>query len=430
MQLISLKNNARRFGICAVSAALAASMMLPGLAAADPSAAELREQAEVEQQATEELQAEAEAAQQRSDEAGDPDALQAQAQEVLERLNGMQETLDRTAAEYGEAIQAQANAEGKRDAAAKKIKELKAEITEVQGDLSDRARSMYRNGTSGMVDLVLGAESFEQLANNWSILSRLNDADAELIHQASDLKAKTEEQHEIYEREATIATAKAEEAEAAKAEAEATAAAYQQEYDGLSAQAAEALEAAREAERLQQEAEAQRVVQESAEQAARDAEEREAAEEAARQAAEAAAAAQAAAEAEDATPTSAFNEAADDGEAAPAAEPSYEGGSNTVDRAYSCLGLPYVWGATGPGSYDCSGLVGYCLTGSHDRIGTTYTYMGWPQVSNPQPGDVCTSWSHCGIYIGNGQMIHAPQTGDVVKVGPVQSGMIIVRYPG
>ena len=98
-----------------------------------------------------------------------------------------------------------------------------------------------------------------------------------------------------------------------------------------------------------------------------------------------------------------------------------------VSRAYSQLGKPYVWGACGPNSFDCSGFVSYCLTGSYSRLGTTLTFMGWTRVSNPQPGDVVTTATHCGIYIGNGQMIHAPHTGDVVKVGPVQSGMIYVR---
>ena len=102
-------------------------------------------------------------------------------------------------------------------------------------------------------------------------------------------------------------------------------------------------------------------------------------------------------------------------------------GSTIVSRAYSQLGKPYVWGACGPNSFDCSGFVSYCLTGSYTRIGTTLTFMGWTRVSNPQPGDVVTTATHCGIYIGNGQMIHAPHTGDVVKVGPVQSGMIYVR---
>lgn len=111
--------------------------------------------------------------------------------------------------------------------------------------------------------------------------------------------------------------------------------------------------------------------------------------------------------------------------------PSYSvsTGNTVVDRAYGKMGCPYVWGATGPSTFDCSGLVGYCLTGSYSRIGTTYTFLGWPRVSNPQPGDVCTSATHCGIYIGNGQMIHAPHTGDVVKIGPVPSNMVYVRYP-
>lgn len=102
-------------------------------------------------------------------------------------------------------------------------------------------------------------------------------------------------------------------------------------------------------------------------------------------------------------------------------------GGTIVSRAYSQLGKPYVWGAFGPSSFDCSGFVSYCLTGSYTRLGTTLTFMGWTRVSNPQPGDVVTTATHCGIYIGNGQMIHAPHTGDVVKVGPVQSGMIYVR---
>lgn len=102
-------------------------------------------------------------------------------------------------------------------------------------------------------------------------------------------------------------------------------------------------------------------------------------------------------------------------------------GATIVSRAYSQLGKPYEWGAYGPSSFDCSGFVSYCLTGSYTRLGTTLTFMGWTRVSNPQPGDVVTTATHCGIYIGNGQMIHAPHTGDVVKVGPVQSGMIYVR---
>ena len=72
-------------------------------------------------------------------------------------------------------------------------------------------------------------------------------------------------------------------------------------------------------------------------------------------------------------------------------------GGSIVSRAYSQLGKPYVWGACGPNSFDCSGFVSYCLTGSYSRLGTTLTFMGWTRVSNPQPGDVVTTATHCGI---------------------------------
>lgn len=109
------------------------------------------------------------------------------------------------------------------------------------------------------------------------------------------------------------------------------------------------------------------------------------------------------------------------------AAPSVDGGS-VVSRAYSQLGAAYVWGACSPGAFDCSGFVSYCLTGSYTRLGTTYTFLGWTQVSDPQPGDVCVNANHCGIYIGGGQMIHAATEGVGVIVGPVQGGMIYVRY--
>lgn len=103
-------------------------------------------------------------------------------------------------------------------------------------------------------------------------------------------------------------------------------------------------------------------------------------------------------------------------------------GNVVVSRAYGEIGKPYVWAAVGPDSYDCSGLVSYCLTGRHARIGTTGTFMGWPRVSNPQPGDICVNSHHCGVYIGDGMMIHAPRPGKNVQEGSVHSGMIYVRY--
>lgn len=178
-------------------------------------------------------------------------------------------------------------------------------------------------------------------------------------------------------------------------------------------------------------------IQAAAEAAAREAAER-AAREAAEKAAKEAERQQAAASNNNAASTSNRNNTTSSSSASVATKPSHSSSSTTtsgtnanggsiVSRAYSQLGKPYEWGAYGPNSFDCSGFVSYCLTGSYTRLGTTLTFMGWTRVSNPQPGDVVTTATHCGIYIGNGQMIHAPHTGDVVKVGPVQSGMIYVR---
>lgn len=115
-----------------------------------------------------------------------------------------------------------------------------------------------------------------------------------------------------------------------------------------------------------------------------------------------------------------------------------EGGGFTevVSRAQAQMGKPYKWGAAGPNSYDCSGLVSYALTGeySHKWVTGYIYYEGKPfrkiSASEAVPGDVVCSEGHTGIYIGGGQMIHAPHTGDVVKIGPVQSNMNYYRYNG
>lgn len=100
---------------------------------------------------------------------------------------------------------------------------------------------------------------------------------------------------------------------------------------------------------------------------------------------------------------------------------------DAVSRAKSALGKPYVWGAVGPNAFDCSGLVGFCLTGKYKRSYTSSSFAGLPEVSDPRPGDVCYRVGHVGIYVGGGQMIHAPHTGSVVQYASVPSNMIIVR---
>ena len=106
-------------------------------------------------------------------------------------------------------------------------------------------------------------------------------------------------------------------------------------------------------------------------------------------------------------------------------------GGTVVSRAYSKLGCAYSWGGIGPNSFDCSGFVSYCLTGRYCRLGTTVTFMGWTRVTDPQPGDVVVNSRHTGIYVGNGQMIHASNYNTGVILTPISYSMtdyIFVRY--
>ena len=94
-----------------------------------------------------------------------------------------------------------------------------------------------------------------------------------------------------------------------------------------------------------------------------------------------------------------------------------------VNTAMAQLGDPYVWAAAGPNAFDCSGLTqfAYAAAGiSLPHSSSAQARMG-QAVSRDQlqPGDLLGFYSpvsHIGIYIGNGQMVHAPTSGDVVKV--------------
>lgn len=118
-----------------------------------------------------------------------------------------------------------------------------------------------------------------------------------------------------------------------------------------------------------------------------------------------------------------------------------------LNVAMAQVGKPYVWGAEGPGSFDCSGLVVYAFqqnglpvpggrTASNQGHGTKTVAIG-PLTQSVQamlPGDLLFwdyeadgTWDHVGFYIGGGKMVHAPQPGDVVKVVPVYDSGALMK---
>jgi peptidoglycan DL-endopeptidase CwlO len=97
-----------------------------------------------------------------------------------------------------------------------------------------------------------------------------------------------------------------------------------------------------------------------------------------------------------------------------------------VAAAQSAVGRPYIWGANGPSGFDCSGLIqwSYAQAGvSLPRTSQGQRYAGRQvPLSEAQPGDVVTyrsDASHVGMYMGNGQVIHAPYPGAPVRYDPV-----------
>ncbi|MER6347770.1 NlpC/P60 family protein [Streptomyces sp. NPDC001595] len=110
------------------------------------------------------------------------------------------------------------------------------------------------------------------------------------------------------------------------------------------------------------------------------------------------------------------------GDAAPASGRA----AAAVAAARSALGKPYVWGAAGPAGFDCSGLMQW----SYAQAGVALPRTSQGQrvagrqvpLSQAQPGDLVTyrsDASHVGMYVGNGQVIHAPYPGAPVRYDPV-----------
>ena len=108
--------------------------------------------------------------------------------------------------------------------------------------------------------------------------------------------------------------------------------------------------------------------------------------------------------------------------------------SALLKYAYQFLGTPYARGGNGPSVFDCSGFTSYVY---QHAAGITLPRTTWDQIkvgravslSELKPGDLIfpNGCEHVGIYVGNGQMIHAPHTGDVVKIGGLGKDIVGAR---
>lgn len=299
----------------------------------------------------------------------------AEADAVRARIVDMQAQLDVVTEQYYKALDEHAAAQQAVADAQARIDEATAQIAGLQEKLGSRARSMYRTGQSSVLDFIMGAATFEEFAQNWDLLEKLNDNDASLVQQTKDLRAEVEAAKAELERQEQIAAEAAAEAQRIKEDAERSVA----ELQALLAQL---------------DAEAQALLAQE--------------QEAARQAEIAAARSRSYGYSGTTSPV-----------------PSR---GSVVDYALSRIGCPYVWGAAGPDAFDCSGLVrwAYLQVGMSLPHQTEALYNAAKArlpVSQAQPGDVL--WvgygdgynGHVGIACNAGgtHYVHAPTFGARVR---------------
>ena len=300
--------------------------------------------------------------------------LRAEAKEVQSQIDEVQGKLDAASRQYDEAVARYEEAHSNAEKAKGEKEQIKADLAKVEERVSERVVYQYKNRSVSMIDLLLAAESFEDVEKAFTLVDKMNNEDQQLANEKLRLQWAWEEEEMMARASEEEAAAQKELAQGIKDEAQSRIDELQDIYDGLSDEVASIL-------RSQQMATTYRYSQ--------------------------------------ASPSGSGTDWS--GVQAPA------DANDIVARAYSALGSPYSWGGVGNGGYDCSGLVSYCVSGEHTRIGTTGTFMGYERTSNPEPGDIVTNSGHCGIYIGDGKMIHSSDYGTGVIISDVQSGMIAVK---
>ena len=297
------------------------------------------------------------------------------------------------------------------------IKTTTEELANAKAVLGARMRSSYKSGTSSLLGVILGADSIDDIVSRIYYMDKVAQSDAEAIEEVRTLedrlksemkdlentkknqeKAVDELQTQVDEYSAKVSEARSY-YEALDAQVQAELAAQQEAEENARIQAA--LDAAEEQQR-QEETVAQRE-QELEQQT--DTEE----------------------EPAPTTQQPAEDDDDDDSGATQTPTPSKTvAGGAGLGTAYAAIGCPYVMGAAGPSSFDCSGLVCYCYgwgrgRTTYDMIASLKSTGSWKtSMDQLSPGDlVFPSTGHVGIYTGGGMMIHAPTPGRTVCEAPV-----------
>ena len=340
--------------------------------------------------------------------AADPnvDAKRAQAQDVLDQIHAIDSQLEVAVEAYNFANVKldRINADLKLNA--RHLTIAKSSLRNAQTHLSARLVSLYVNGGEGnALEVMLGAKSLDDLLNRMDAVERVSDQDAQVLREVTRFRAEVKQRKLRLDRARTAQAQVVAQKEAQRRSIEGQLAERQRMLSSIKSEIA-SLEAA---EQLRQ-----RRLEEQA------------------QARLAAQSAQGQGFATDQQVT-ALGAASIDAVLAPAPDARYSG---VVGVAMQFLGVPYVWGGSSPSGFDCSGLITY----AYAQMGVSLPHhaasqygMGVPVSRDQlQPGDLVffNGLSHAGIYIGGGQFIHAPHSGDVVKISSLSDSWYASTWYG
>ena len=357
---------------------------------------------------------------------------QAEAQGVLEQINALDGTLERAVEQYNSANVRLDQIRAAQRENAFELSIAKRTLGKSRTAIAKRVVALYTtDDTHSTLEVILGAKSLDDVVTRIDAADRVATEDSRVVTAIKTSKA------QIKRHEQALADARG-----AQERVIAERAAQRRSIEGKLAERRQLLSSIQgEIARLQAEERARQARLEAQARARFAAQQRAANAAAATPAATQSAATQDAATQDVASQVSpqTSDASADDTsaaspEVATAAPPSRYGG--VVGVAMQYLGVPYRWGGADPSGFDCSGLVAY----AYGQIGVSlphYTGAQWGSGvavsrSDLQAGDLVffNGLGHVGIYIGGGQFVHAPHTGDVVKISSLGDSWYASTYMG
>lgn len=163
----------------------------------------------------------------------------AEADEILQRIDALQTDLNQAQADYDLAVEEHDTATAAMDAAQDRVDAAEERIEELQERLADRANGMYKNGTSSFIDVLLGANSFEEFLTSWDMIEKISAQDAELVQETKDARTEAEDARQEYSDQKDIAAAKMKEIGELKEQIETTQESLRTEAESITAEAAQ-----------------------------------------------------------------------------------------------------------------------------------------------------------------------------------------------